>query len=173
MCAKCEHAVSLAENSGREAMHAADEFEAFKALIDEGKGVEAAGSALVRFVGIDAYETAGAVVRRDLFDNEQSRFLSDPALLDRLATEKLETLASTMCEEGFWVAFSCVNTMALWCSAPYTGLCPSSPSLCHFLVGNTHPVQAHTTLDKASRCDRNANAIHFIDEVRCHTPNPR
>ena len=32
--------VSLAENSGREAMHPADEFEAFKALIDEGKGVE-------------------------------------------------------------------------------------------------------------------------------------
>ena len=32
--------VSLAENSGREAMHPADEFEAFKALVDEGKGIE-------------------------------------------------------------------------------------------------------------------------------------
>ena len=32
--------VSLAENSGREPMHAADEFEAFKGLIDEGRGVE-------------------------------------------------------------------------------------------------------------------------------------
>ena len=32
--------VSLAENSGREPMHAADKFEAFKGLIDEGKGVE-------------------------------------------------------------------------------------------------------------------------------------
>jgi ParB family chromosome partitioning protein len=32
--------VSLAENSGREAMHPADEFEAFKALVDEGRGVE-------------------------------------------------------------------------------------------------------------------------------------
>ena len=136
--------VSLAENSGREAMHPADEFEAFKALIDDGKGVEdvaarfgvsvltvqrrlklsalspkllalyrddginldqlmaltlsddhavqertwfdaqpwdrtpaalrrrltageveAAGSALVRFVGIEAYGDAGGVVRRD------------------------------------------------------------------------------------------------------------
>jgi ParB family chromosome partitioning protein len=153
--------VSLAENSGREPMHPADEFEAFKALIDEGKGVEdvaarfgvsmltvqrrlklsalspkllalyredginldqlmaltlsddhavqertwfdaqpwdrtpaalrrrltvgeveAAGSALVRFVGIEVYEAAGGVVRRDLFDDEQSRFLSDPALLE-------------------------------------------------------------------------------------------
>ena len=174
--------VSLAENSGREAMHPADEFEAFKALIDEGKGVEdvasrfgvsvltvqrrlklsalsqkllalyredginldqlmaltlsddhavqertwfdaqpwdrtpgalrrrltvgeveAAGSALVRFVGIEAYEAAGGVVRRDLFDDEQSRFLSDPALLERLATEKLEALAGSVREGWKWV----------------------------------------------------------------------
>lgn len=175
--------VSLAENSGREAMHPADEFEAFRALIDAGKGVEdvaarfgvsvltvqrrlklsalspkllalyredginlgqlmaltlsddhavqehtwfdaqpwerapaalrrrltageveAAGSALVRFVGIEAYEAAGGVVRRDLFDDEQNRFLSDPALLERLATEKLEALAGSVREEGWkWV----------------------------------------------------------------------
>ena len=175
--------VSLAENSGREAMHPADEFDAFKAMIDEGKGVEyvaarfgvsvltvqrrlklsalspkllalyredginldqltaltlsddhavqertwfdaqpwdrtpaalrrrltvgeveAAGSALVRFVGIEAYEAAGGVVRRDLFDDEQSRFLSDPALLERLATEKLDAQAATLRGEGWkWV----------------------------------------------------------------------
>lgn len=175
--------VSLAENSGREAMHPADEFEAFKALIDEGKGVEdvaarfgvsvltvqrrlklsalspkllalyredginldqlmaltlsddhavqertwfdaqpwdktpaalrrrltvgeveAAGSAMVRFVGIEAYEAAGGVVRRDLFDDEQSRFLSDSALLERLAVEKLEALAGAVRDEGWkWV----------------------------------------------------------------------
>ncbi len=191
--------VSLAENSGREAMHPADEFEAFKALIDEGKGVEdvaarfgvsvltvqrrlklsalspkllalyredginldqlmaltlsddhvvqertwfdaqpwdktpaalrrrltvgeveAAGSALVRFVGIEAYEAAGGVVRRDLFDDEQSRFLSDPALLERLATEKLEALADTVREEGWkWVeARLSVDSQALRQFAP-------------------------------------------------------
>ena len=191
--------VSLAENSGREAMHPADEFEAFKALIDEGKGVEdvaarfgvsvltvqrrlklsalspkllalyredginldqlmaltlsddhavqertwfdaqpwdktpaalrrrltvgeveAAGSALVRFVGIDAYEAAGGVVRRDLFDDEQSRFLSDPALLERLAVEKLEALACTVREEGWkWVeARLSVDSQALRQFAP-------------------------------------------------------
>ena len=66
--------------------------------------VEAAGSALVRFVGIEVYEAAGGVVRRDLFDDEQSRFLSDPALLERLATEKLEAVAATVREEGWkWV----------------------------------------------------------------------
>ena len=175
--------VSVAENSGREALHPADEFDAFKALIDEGKGiedvaarfgvsvltvqrrlklsavspkllalyrqdginldqlmalalsddheaqgrawfdaqpwdrtpaalrrvltageVEAAGSALVRFVGIEAYEAAGGVVRRDLFDDAQSRFLSDAALVQRLATDRLETLAEAVRAEGWaWV----------------------------------------------------------------------
>lgn len=191
--------VSLAENSGREAMHPADEFEAFKALIDEGKGVEdvaarfgvsvltvqrrlklsalspkllalyredginldqlmaltlsddhavqehiwfdaqpwermpaalrrrltageveAAGNAMVRFVGIEVYEAAGGVVRRDLFDDEQSRFLSDPALLERLASEKLEALAGTVREEGWkWVeARLSVDSQALRQFAP-------------------------------------------------------
>jgi ParB family chromosome partitioning protein len=177
-------AVSVAENSGREPMHPADEFEAFKALVDEGKGiedvavafgvslltvqrrlklaavspkllalyreddkkinldhlmalaisddhaaqerawfdahewdrspatlkrkltageVEAAGSALVRFVGIEAYEAAGGIVRRDLFDDEQGRFLSDPDLLTRLAGEKLEDIAAAICEGWGWV----------------------------------------------------------------------
>ena len=177
--------VSVAENSGREPMHPADEFEAFKALVDEGKGiedvsvafgvslltvqrrlklaavspkllalyreddskinldqlmalaisddhaaqerawfdahewdrtpaalkrrltageVEAAGNALVRFVGVEAYEAAGGIVRRDLFDDEQGRFLSDPDLLTRLAGEKLEGLAASVREEGWgWV----------------------------------------------------------------------
>jgi ParB family chromosome partitioning protein len=175
--------VSVAENSGREALHPADEFEAFKALIDEGKGiedvatrfgvsvltvqrrlklsavspkllalyrqeginldqlmaltlsdeheaqerawfdaqpwdrtpaalrrvltageVEAAGSALVRFVGIEAYEAAGGVVRRDLFDDAQSRFLSDATVVQRLAADKLETLAEAVRAEGWaWV----------------------------------------------------------------------
>lgn len=175
--------VSVAENSGREALHPADEFEAFKALIDEGKGIEdvatrfgvsvltvhrrlklsavspkllalyrqdginldqlmaltlsdeheaqerawfearpwdrtpaalrrvltageieVAGSALVRFVGIEAYEAAGGVVRRDLFDDAQSRFLSDAALVQRLATGKLDTLAEAVRAEGWgWV----------------------------------------------------------------------
>ena len=171
--------VSVAENSGREALHPADEFDAFKALIDEGKGIEdvavrfgvsvltvqrrlklsalspkllalyrqdginldqlmalalsddheaqerawfeaqpwdrepssirrklttgeieAATSALARFVGVEAYEAAGGVVRRDLFDDDQSRFLSDPALLDRLASEKLEAAAAIIRQDA-------------------------------------------------------------------------
>jgi ParB family chromosome partitioning protein len=177
--------VSVAENSAREPMHPADEFEAFKALVDEGRGiedvaiafgvslltvqrrlklaavspkmlalyreddgkinldqlmalaisddhaaqerawfeahewdrtpaalkrkltageVEVASNALVRFVGIETYEAAGGIVRRDLFDDEQGRFLSDPELLTRLASEKLEGIAASVREEGWgWV----------------------------------------------------------------------
>jgi ParB family chromosome partitioning protein len=175
--------VSVAENSGREPLHPADEFDAFKAMIDEGKGiedvaarfgvspltvqrrlklaalsprllalyrqdginldqlmaltladdhavqeanwfdvphweqsaaairrrltageVEAACSGLARFVGIEAYETAGGVVKRDLFDSEHSRFLADPALLQRLALEKLESTVTAVRDEGWaWV----------------------------------------------------------------------
>lgn len=178
--------VSVAENSGREPLHPADEFEAFKAMIDEGKGIEdvatrfgvspltvrrrlklaalsprllalyrqdgvnldqlmaltladdhavqeanwfdmpqwergaaairrrltasevdAACSGLARFVGIEAYEAAGGVVKRDLFDSEHSRFLADPALLQRLALEKLEATVTAVREEGWrWVESS-------------------------------------------------------------------
>ena len=186
--------VSVAENSGREPLHPADEFDAFKAMIDEGKGiedvaarfgvspltvqrrlklaalsprvlalyrqdginldqlmaltladdhavqetnwfdvphwersaaairrrltageVEAACSGLARFVGIEAYEAAGGVVKRDLFDSEHSRFLADPTLLQRLALEKLESTVAAVREEGWrWVESSLdVDSFAL------------------------------------------------------------
>lgn len=175
--------VSLAENSGREAMHPADEFEAFQALIAEGKGIEdvaarfgvpplvvrrrlklaslsprliamyrddainldqlmaltltddhalqestwfgaqlwsrtpvslrrsltvddieVRGNALARFVGVENYEAAGGVVRRDLFDDSESGFLTDPALLRSLAQKRLDALVdSVRAEGGRWV----------------------------------------------------------------------
>ncbi len=172
--------ISVAENSGREPMHPADEFEAFKAMVDEGRSIEdvaarfgvepltvrrrlrlaalspklialyredgirldqlmaltltddhaaqerawfearpwerdasalrrtltagevqAAGSAMVRFVGIEAYEAAGGVVRRDLFDTEQAGWISDPELLHRLAVERLDAVAEPIRAEGW------------------------------------------------------------------------
>lgn len=180
-----DHAVeiSLAENSGREAMHPADEFDAFHALVQQGRGIEdvaarfgvspvvvqrrlklaalspkllalyredgvnldqlmalclssdhaaqertwfeaqpwdrtpaalrkrltegevlAHQSALARFVGIEAYEAAGGVVRRDLFDSDQSCWICDPDLLRRLAAEKLDAEAQVVLGEGWaWV----------------------------------------------------------------------
>lgn len=179
------YTVSLTENVQREAMHPADEFAAFAALVAEGRPIEdiaadfgvtplvverrlklanvsprlladyrggqdvtleqlmalaisddhaaqeaafyeapdwqrspdvlraqltrgevlVATDALARFVGIEAYEAAGGAVRRDLFSEEQQRaYLVDPALLERLARDKLAETAETVRAEGWsWV----------------------------------------------------------------------
>jgi ParB family chromosome partitioning protein len=57
-----------------------------------------------RFVGLDAYEAAGGVVLRDLFEEDNGGWLEDVALLDRLATEKLKAEAQTIAAEGWkWI----------------------------------------------------------------------
>jgi len=56
------------------------------------------------FIGIDAYEAAGGVVLRDLFQSDDGGWLQDPALLDRLVAEKLKTTADEIASEGWkWV----------------------------------------------------------------------
>lgn len=175
---------SLTENVQREAMHPADQFEAFAALVAEGRSIEdiaadfsvtplvvqrrlklanvsqrlladyraeavsldqlmalaitddhAAQEAafydaptwqrspynlrdrltereidahrhpLVRFVGLDAYEAAGGGTRRDLFAEADSGvYLTDATLLERLAQDKLASLAAEVKAEGWaWV----------------------------------------------------------------------
>ncbi len=42
------------------------------------------------FVGVEAYGAAGGAVSRDLFHADDGGWLDDPALLDRLVTEKLK-----------------------------------------------------------------------------------
>lgn len=175
--------VSLTENVQREAMHPADQFEAFAALVAEGRPVEDiaadfgvtplvvqrrlklanvsprlmadyridavtldqmmalaitddhaaqesafydapewqrspsalrervtvrevdAGHPLARFVGLDAYTTAGGGTRRDLFaDDGGGVYIADAALLERLVREKLAALAEDVRAEGWaWV----------------------------------------------------------------------
>jgi ParB family chromosome partitioning protein len=57
-----------------------------------------------RFVGVDAYQVAGGVVLRDLFDEQHQGFLTDAALLDRLAGAKLHAVADAVRAEGWkWV----------------------------------------------------------------------
>jgi ParB family chromosome partitioning protein len=48
------------------------------------------------FVGVDAYEAAGGVVLRDLFQGDDGGWLEDPALLDRLVAEKLQAEAEAL-----------------------------------------------------------------------------
>lgn len=57
-----------------------------------------------RFVGVEAYEGAGGIILRDLFDNAHGGFLTEPTLLDRLARDKLAAVADTVSQEGWkWV----------------------------------------------------------------------
>jgi ParB family chromosome partitioning protein len=53
-----------------------------------------------RFVSIEAYEAAGGVVLRDLFEDDGGGWLQDVPLLDRLATEKLAMEAEKIATEG-------------------------------------------------------------------------
>ena len=55
------------------------------------------------FIGIEAYEAAGGVVMRDLFQHDDGGWLQDPALLDRLVTEKLQAEAEGLRDEGLEV----------------------------------------------------------------------
>lgn len=58
----------------------------------------------VQFVGIDAYEAAGGIVLRDLFEYDDGGWLQDVPLLDRLVTEKLKAEADAIAAEGWkWI----------------------------------------------------------------------
>ena len=67
--------------------------------------IDATRDALARFVGIKAYEAAGGGIRRDLFaDDTQGAYLTDAALLDTLARERLVPIAERVRAEGWaWV----------------------------------------------------------------------
>lgn len=67
--------------------------------------IEAAQDALARFVGVDAYVGAGGGVRHDLFsDEKQGVYLTDAALLETLARDKLAAAAEQVRAEGWgWV----------------------------------------------------------------------
>ena len=56
------------------------------------------------FVGITAYEAAGGIVLRDLFQSDDGGWLQDVGLLDRLVAEKLRAEADKVAAEGWkWV----------------------------------------------------------------------
>jgi ParB family transcriptional regulator, chromosome partitioning protein len=77
-----------------------DDPKAIRAALTE-KMIEA-GSKLARFVGLDAYVAAGGATRADLFGNEV--YLEKPALLHRLAEEKLAGIRKELESEGWnWI----------------------------------------------------------------------
>ncbi|KIZ47776.1 MULTISPECIES: ParB/RepB/Spo0J family partition protein [Rhodopseudomonas] len=58
-----------------------------------------------QFIGLDAYEQAGGVILRDLFEHDDGGWLQDVALLDRLVMEKLTAEAESIAAEGWkWIS---------------------------------------------------------------------
>jgi len=71
------------------------------------EGAVRASDRRAQFVGVDVYEAAGGGVMRDLFQHDDGGWLQDPALLDRLVTEKLQAEAETLRAEGWkWIAIA-------------------------------------------------------------------
>ncbi|MDO5897032.1 ParB/RepB/Spo0J family partition protein [Agrobacterium sp. Azo12] len=54
------------------------------------------------YVGVEAYEAAGGVVMRDLFEQDNGGWLQDPALLEQLVLEKLTADAQVLKRQEGW-----------------------------------------------------------------------
>jgi ParB family chromosome partitioning protein len=68
------------------------------------EGAVRAADKRAQFVGVDAYEVAGGIVLRDLFEHDDGGWLQDAALLDRLVIEKLQAQAEVLRAEGWkWI----------------------------------------------------------------------
>ncbi len=67
--------------------------------------IESDTDPVARYVTLKAYEKAGGKLRRDLFsDNDKKAYLLDAALLESLATDKLQKKARQVAAEGWkWV----------------------------------------------------------------------
>ncbi len=63
-----------------------------------------AATAIARFVGVEVYEAAGGQVDRDLFADEHDNgiFFADPALLEKLAADKLDEAAAAAAADWKW-----------------------------------------------------------------------
>ncbi|MBB4277894.1 ParB family chromosome partitioning protein [Rhizobium mongolense] len=54
------------------------------------------------YVGVEAYEAAGGIVMRDLFEQDQGGWLQEPALLEKLAVDKLKADAEALKSTEGW-----------------------------------------------------------------------
>ena len=118
-----------------------------KRLLTEG-AVHASNKRAV-FVGTEAYEAAGGVVLRDLFEQDGGSWLQDPALLDRLVADKLAQEAATVRAEG-WKWVEAVETL------PYgyrAGL--------RFIPGNTVLTEAETAALDALHVEYDALSTEY------------
>jgi len=58
-----------------------------------------------QFVGVESYQAAGGEILRDLFEADDGGWLQEPALLDRLVSDKLKANADEIAAEGWkWIS---------------------------------------------------------------------
>ncbi|MFG1266190.1 ParB/RepB/Spo0J family partition protein, partial [Xanthobacter aminoxidans] len=68
------------------------------------EGAVRASDKRTRFIGIKAYEAAGGIVLRDLFQGDDGGWLQDVTLVDRMVAEKLAAEADVIRSEGWkWI----------------------------------------------------------------------
>jgi ParB family chromosome partitioning protein len=68
------------------------------------EGAVRASDKRAQFIGVDAYEAAGGMVLRDLFQGDDVGWLQDVALVDRMVAEKLKTESEAIAAEGWkWI----------------------------------------------------------------------
>lgn len=66
--------------------------------------IDASKNRIAKFVGLQAYEQAGGHVRRDLFSDDSTGYITDAALLHKLCNDKLQTIAQKAVDAGWsWV----------------------------------------------------------------------
>jgi ParB family chromosome partitioning protein len=113
-----------------------------------------AGEALATFVGLDAYESAGGRVQRNLFNDDVR--LTNLALLDSLAMDKLEAIAQQHRDAGWSWAEARIN-MAYEERAEFPRL----------LFAGQEPPELFGTLEDEARhavLDARQTEIYDIDE---------
>ena len=101
-CVTTDSKLQLAVWEELKAQHYGPSVWQIRRLMTEGR--MPATSAVARFVGIDRYEAAGGALTRDLFAEEDERgiWFDDPALLRKLALERLETAAEELRTRWSW-----------------------------------------------------------------------
>ena len=120
-----------------------------------------------RFVGVDAYVAAGGTLERDLFDEENEGYLADPALLDRLVTERSASLVADLEGQGWaWAEVHLENDY--WeALEKYNTLRPTPVDLDPALLAEADKLRAELdAIDQASEDDEpSENAERRRDEI--------
>ena len=101
-CVTTDPKLQLAVWEELKAQHHGPSVWQIRRLLTEGR--IPATAAIAQFVGVAAYEAAGGALTRDLFAEEDDRgiWFDDPALLRKLALDRLETAAEELRTKWCW-----------------------------------------------------------------------